>query len=231
MSHLLLVEDDQSLGLTLRDRLQKEGYKVDWVQTRDLARQTLEQCRKNHTAIDVIILDIGLPDGSGLDLGRDVRMQSDIPIIFLSAMSSAEYRLEGFELGAEDYIPKPFHLKELLLRIARVLQQRGERASRLFLECVGFKLDLGAMAVVFADGVREPLGKRDFELLRFLIQAAPQVVSREDVLQQVWRGDTSQTGRSVDNAVVRLRQLLRRADSDCIRSVRGIGYQWLQAQP
>ena len=75
------------------------------------------------------------------------------------------------------------------------------------------------------------LGKRDFELLRFLIQAAPQVVSREDVLQQVWRGDTSQTGRSVDNAVVRLRQLLRRADSDCIRSVRGIGYQWLQAQP
>lgn len=223
MFRLLLVEDDASLGATLKERLQKEGYGVEWVKSKHEAGELCNQ-QGEVSLYDLIILDVGLPDGSGLDLARDLKMSRHMPIIFLSALSSAEYRLEGFELGAEDYIPKPFHLKELLLRIERVLNKEKQPAELVFPD---FAVDLAAMAVVFRDGVKEFLQKRDFELLRFLIAESPRVLSRKEILFKVWRNESHQNGRSVDNAVMRLRQVLRRLNCECIRSVRGVGYQWV----
>src|SRR5689334_221910 len=115
MKHLLLVEDDSSLGATLQERLEKEGYSVDWATTQNEAISFLKS-----RAPDLVILDVGLPDGSGFDLAKKIKSESLVPFIFVTAMTNAEYRLEGYEIGAEEYIPKPFHLKELLIRVKHV---------------------------------------------------------------------------------------------------------------
>ena len=106
MKHILLVEDNDSLGSTLQERLQKEGYQVCWVPTLAEAREAFDR-----EVCDIILLDIGLPDGSGFSFAEQVKAKTKVPIVFMTAMSSAENRLQGYELGAEDFIPKPFHLQ------------------------------------------------------------------------------------------------------------------------
>ncbi len=220
---MLLVEDDQNLGASLKERLEREYYQVDWTRLKaDAQERVLGDSPGDY---DLIILDVGLPDGSGLDLARDVRLAGKpTPILFLSAQSSAECRLEGFELGAEDYIPKPFHLKELLLRVHKVLESRGQSARRRF---GSLTIETDRMAVVFDDGHIEYPPARDFQLLCFLVNQSPRVVSREEILREVWQNDQTQSGRTIDNAVMRLRQILKRSQCDPIRSVRGVGYQWV----
>jgi DNA-binding response OmpR family regulator len=235
VSKLLLLEDDESLGQTLTERLSLEHYQVHWAKTRaeaELAcgtRGMAEPPRPRGIVVpfDLLILDIGLPDGSGLDFARDLRFVSSVPIIFLSALSSPEYRLEGFEIGAEDYVPKPFHLKELLLRVRKVLD--AHRVPQT-VDANGFSLDVKGLSVVFPDGRREFPAPRDFQLLCMLVENAPKVISREEILAKLWAGESAQTGRTVDNAIVRLRQLLRSIEGDPIRSVRGIGYQFVASK-
>jgi len=115
MRELLLLEDDISLGETLKERLEREDYAISWSRSLAEAKQEFQAKRFNGA-----IIDIGLPDGDGFEMAREIRLSRPIPILFLTAMNSAEYRLEAYELGAADYIPKPFHLKELLLRLERV---------------------------------------------------------------------------------------------------------------
>lgn len=218
MSRLLLVEDDLSLGETLLERLQKEGYFVTWVETQKLAEEAF---KSQH--FDLIILDVGLPDGSGFELAKKVRAQKPTPFIFVTAMNSAEHRLEGYEIGAEEYIPKPFHLKELLLRVKHVLKEHAVVSEVR----VGDKvIDLEAQAVIDKSGEREFLQARDFQLLKLLIQSSPKVLSRDEILDQVWGEDKFPSHRTVDNAIVRLRHVFGEHGVKVIRSVRGVGYQW-----
>ena len=229
MRRLLLVEDDSSLGETLRERLEKEGYAVEWSETLQLARRAAAE-----TNFDLIILDVNLPDGSGFDFARAVREQKKAtPFIFVTAMNSAEHRLEGYEIGAEEYVPKPFHLKELLLRIRHVLDTHPPEAVSVALVPVeslqvgGRTIDFVARVVLGVDGVQEFIQTRDFELLRLLIDSAPRVLSRDEILNVIWGEDKFPSTRTVDNAIVRLRQSLQDSEASLIRSVRGVGYQWL----
>ena len=222
MSRVLLVEDDRSLGSTLTERLRKEGFETEWNSTLADARRAFEQ-----GGWDVVILDVGLPDGSGFDLARRIKAVSSTPIMFMTASSSAENRLEGFEIGADEFTPKPFHLKELFIRIRRVLETR---ATRHVVSLGRETIDLQAMAIVHEDGSREYPQSRDFQVLRLLIESAPRVVSRDEILDRVWGEDRFPTPRAVDNAIVRLRQLLGHPGAGAIRSVRGIGYQWSEIE-
>ena len=229
-AHILLIEDDQGLGTTLLERLQAEGYKTVLATTKAQAALEFERSQNDH-AFDLLILDIGLPDGSGLDFARDVRQHSAVPIIFLSAMNSAGHRLEGFEIGAEDYIPKPFHLKELLLRLKKVLTQKVVKGNVSF---GSFIVDFESRTVsaVSKDTLTVLenvfLSGKDCEVLKFLVESYPRIVSRQELLRNVWKeNEEGQSGRTVDNSIVRLRQQLRPFAEDCIRSARGIGYQWL----
>jgi DNA-binding response OmpR family regulator len=122
MKRLLLVEDDRSLGATLHERLLREKYEVAWVETKQRALKKLSE-----GLWDLVILDIGLPDGSGFELARQIKGSYSLPVMFMTALSSAEHRLEGFEIGAEEFIPKPFHLQELLLRVKHVLDSHPVR--------------------------------------------------------------------------------------------------------
>lgn len=219
MTRILLVEDDRSLGATLTERLRKEGYDTEWCATLAEAGRVFDR-----GVWDLAILDVGLPDGSGFDFARRIRAFGSTPIMFMTAASSAQNRLEGFELGAEEFIPKPFHLKELFIRIRHVLSRVLDKRSTRHVVPFGRKtIDLDAMAVVNDDGTREYPQPRDFKILRLLIEWSPRVVSRDEILDRVWGEDRFPAERTVDNAIVRLRQSL---GDRAIRSVRGVGYQW-----
>lgn len=220
MDRVLLVEDDVSLGETLSHRLNREGYAVTWTQS--VAQS--EACLKQPHPFEIALIDVSLPDGDGFGLAQQIAAQHDFPLIFLTAMSSPEFRLEGYELGAADYIPKPFHLKELLLRLKRVL---GQREERVVLERDGLQLLPDEFRVVLSEERSLTLSKRDFELLYSLVSQSPKVVSRQEVLEQIWKGGKETTGRTVDNSVSRLRQLLGEPWSPWLQSIRGVGYQWL----
>lgn len=218
MKRLLLVEDDRSLGATLHERLLREKYEVAWVETKQRALKKLSE-----GLWDLVILDIGLPDGSGFELARHIKGSYSLPVMFMTALSSAEHRLEGFEIGAEEFIPKPFHLQELLLRVKHVLESHPVRRR---LSCNGRVIDLETRVIIQPDNGREHPATRDFELLQLLITSSPRVISRNQILDELWGEDKFLNQRTVDNMVVRLRQLLGDTESECIRSVRGIGYQW-----
>jgi two-component system phosphate regulon response regulator PhoB len=218
MPRVLLLEDDPSLGRTLTERLEKERLTVEWAQTIEEERNKMRA-----GAWDLAILDVKLPDGSGFSLAREIRKATTVPIMFMTALNSAENRLEGFEIGAEEYLPKPFHLKEFMIRVQNVLSRpRATRTLRVNDRVV----DLDAMSVEAPGGERSFMQVRDCHVLRLLVDASPRVVDRSEILDKVWGADQFPSARAVDNTIVRLRQLLNDEDGRMIRSVRGIGYQW-----
>src|SRR5207253_3613298 len=158
MKAVLLVEDDRSLGATLRERLSREGYQVSWVRTKQAALKKLAD-----GLWDLIILDVSLPDGSGFELARHVKANLSVPIMFMTALSTAEHRLEGFEIGAEEFLPKPFHLRELLLRVRHVLENHPVVHQ---VTCHDRTVDLDNRAIVQPDGSREHPAAKDFDLLQ-----------------------------------------------------------------
>ncbi|NJL24217.1 MAG: response regulator transcription factor [Calothrix sp. SM1_5_4] len=213
MTRILLVEDDQSLGATLKERLEKEKYEV--VLARTSAAALAESAKQG---FDLHILDVGLPDGTGFELARRLPGK---PLIFLTAQGDAESRLLGYDLGAEEYIPKPFHLRELLMRIRHVLD--NHMPSSL--------LEIGDVRVNFdgftfeKSGRAEVLPAKDLALLKLLVDQSPKVVSRDEALNLLWGEDKFPSNRTVDNSILRLRTALGDV-SVCIESVRGVGYQF-----
>lgn len=221
MSRILLVEDDSSLGATLSERLSDEGHMLHWARSRAEASSILAR-----NTIDLCLLDIGLPDGSGLSIAREVKSKGGTAVIFLTAMNSAEYRLEGFEIGADDYVPKPFHFKELKLRIERVLEKYS---SNQILCSAAISLDLARRIVVLPDKSEVTPASRDFDLLRLLIESTPRVISRDEIYRRLWsRDDERNSLRTIDNVILRLRTMLKKGGVEPIRSVRGVGYQWVE---
>ena len=218
MSRVLLVEDDRSLGKTLAERLVIEGLDVEWVETYAGAVAAARS-----STWDLAIVDVMLPDGSGFDLAPEIRGRSYTPIMFMTALNSAESRLTGFELGADEYLPKPFHLKEFLLRVRHVLTTQPARRQ---LAVGDVTIDWDAMAIDRPGRGREFLQVRDYRVLAMLVEAAPRALPRSEILDRVWGEEEFPTQRTVDNAIVRLRQALGDIEGQWIRSVRGIGYQW-----
>jgi DNA-binding response OmpR family regulator len=220
MIKILLVEDDASLSQTMSERLAREGYSVEVAKTMTLAKQKFQEA-----AFDLVVLDVGLPDGDGFSLAAELKKTRAVPFIFVTAMNTAEHRLRGYELGADEYIPKPFHLREFLLRIDRVLQRTNSKIVKVG----SAEIDLKSMSIKFSDGRVEYPTARDFRVLQFLIEASPKVVSREELVKNLVSDPDEglPTFRTVDNSIVRLRQLLECVSPEIIRAVRGIGYQWI----
>lgn len=219
MSLIMIVEDDESLGATLTERLAKEGHTVTWRKDRSSSTQALKE-----GSFDLVILDVGLPDGSGMDLARELRLSGQtVPIIFLSAFASAEYRLEGYELGADDYVPKPFHLRELLLKVEKILKPETTGKTLKF---GAVTVDYSRLAISSPNHPVEYISTADMQMLKTLIEASPKPVSREELLNSLGRSDSGSL-RSIDNAIVRLRQIWQKFGMEPIRSVRGLGYQWI----
>ena len=218
MRKILLVEDDLSLGETLTERLRKD-YEVAWAKNLADAWSVFSQAKD----FDLILLDVGLPDGSGFELAAKIKQVSPVLFLFLTAQADAESRLQGFELGAEEYIPKPFHLKELLIRVKHVLDAHAPMREIVLESCV---INFSNMSVKRKSGKIEYPPVTDMKILQLLIDKSPRVLSRDEIMNEIWGVDKNPSVRTIDNTIVRLRQLLGDDGEKYIRSVRGVGYQW-----
>lgn len=214
---ILVVEDDLTLGAVLKERLQAT-YEVEWAKNQ---KEALVLVKNN--VFDLLILDIGLPDGDGFAVAEQVRGHRITHFIFLTAQSDAETRLKGYELGAEEFIPKPFHLKELLIRVKHVLEAHVIESTIELEKC---SVDLQSFSVHHKTGQIEYPPVKDMMILKLLIDKAPQAISRDEIINQVWGQEKDLSPRTIDNAIARLRQVLSDQDEMLIRSVRGFGYQW-----
>jgi two-component system alkaline phosphatase synthesis response regulator PhoP len=222
---ILLVEDEPNLGSTLSERLAAEGFEVSWETTREAALERLRGRR-----FDLAVLDVGLPDGNGFQVAETLKREHrGTAVLFLTAQGSPEDRVRGLELGAEDYVVKPFHYKELLLRIRNGLRRARFVASDLAVEGVpiGKALVHFARFEAEADGKTYSLTHKECAVLKLLADRRGRVVSRDEILDEAWSEDEFPSPRTVDNFISRLRKLVEPDPNQpqVIRSIRGVGYQ------
>jgi two-component system phosphate regulon response regulator PhoB len=222
MKKIVLIEDDPDLYSLIQYNLEKEGFALVGSQT---GKGALELCRRERP--DLVILDIMLPDSDGLDICKGIRGHSElahIPVIFLTSRASETDRIVGLELGANDYIVKPFFVRELIARIK--IHFRGQQQTTKLLKAGDLELDRTRCQVRFA-GDEIALTATEFRLLEFLMSRPGVVFSREQLLDAVWGHDRAVTDRSVDVYVLRLRQKIETEQGPSfIRSVRGFGYSF-----
>ncbi len=214
---VLLVEDEHSIGSMTRGYLERSGWRVVWVRSGEEALAELGRHQ-----IRIVILDIRLPGIDGFDVARMVRTRSDVPILMLTARDEEPDRVAGLELGADDYLTKPFSPRELVARMKAVLRRTDGRGAEEVLTLDDVVLNRNAREVV-VDGEAVELTTKEFDLLAALLENPGIVVSRDQLLDRVW-GMTYPGGtRTVDVHVAQLRRKLGRPE--LIRTVRGAGYK------
>jgi len=219
MKKLLLVEDDTNVSEPLRNYLKVEGFLIEVASTIEKAKSILKQER-----IHLVILDWNLPDGQGVELLKD-QLLKDIPVIFLTARQELTDKVLGLEFGANDYLTKPFEPRELLARVRtqlRIKNSINETMKEQQLEINGIVLSIESRTVSWKNHFLE-LTKKEFDLLQLFIENPNKVFSRDELLNKVWGYDDYPSTRTVDNHILKLRQVL---SEDFFETVRGIGYRF-----
>ena len=219
---VLVVEDEEAIAEPLADRLQREGLDATVVPTVERARDSIEA-----DPPDVILLDLMLPDGDGRDLCREIRKTSDVPIIILTARGEEVDRIVGLELGADDYVVKPFSGGELVARIHAVLRRGRATARRGLIEVADIQLDPAARTVT-RGGQPVELSAKEFDLLHILIANAGQVCTRERIMDEVWDPHWFGPTKTLDVHISWLRKKLEddAAEPRYITTVRGVGFRF-----
>jgi len=216
-ARLLVVEDDLSLRSALEAALDDKGYLVRALAEGDSALRVADEFRP-----DLAILDVALGVGvDGLTVARRLRDQSDLPVIFLTAADSVESRLAGFKAGGDDYMVKPFAMAELLARIGVLLRRSGRLASAVH-QVTDLVVDEGAGTAIRA-GVRLDLTPTEYQVLRILIEHPGRVLSKDQLLSQVW-GVYAVDPNLVEVQVSSLRRKLEALGPRLIHTARGLGY-------
>lgn len=218
MTHrVLIVEDEPQVAASLRELLERETYAVTVAGSVADAKRALASA-----SFDVMLLDWRLPDGEGIDLLKELRRTSDLPVLMVTARVDVIDKVLGLEIGADDYVTKPVEPRELLARIkARLRKSRAEPRPATTLSHAGVTVDRDTREVTF-DGRSVELTRMEFGLLVLLLESPGRVFSREELLNRVWGYERTPTTRTVDTHVAELRTKLR---ADLIESVRGIGYR------
>jgi DNA-binding response OmpR family regulator len=214
---VLLVEDEPSVGELVRGYLSRDGYRVIWVRTGDEALVELERHQ-----IRLVLLDIGLPGKDGFDVCREMRARSDVPILMLTARDEEPDKIVGLEVGADDYITKPFSPRELVARMKAVLRRSDPKDRRDTFSLGDVVLDRESHDVTVA-GKPVELTAKEFELLAYFMGHIGVLVSRDLLLDRVWGLEYPGGTRTVDVHVAQLRRKLDRPE--LIRTLRGAGYK------
>jgi len=214
---VLVVEDDRALGTVVVRGLNEEGHAVDLAATMVDARHALSSA-----PYDLVVLDLGLPDGDGATLCEQMRATGDVtPVLILTARDELAEKVRGLDLGADDYLTKPFHFPELTARV-RALLRRPPLAHGPVIDVGDLRVDPAAHVATRA-GAPVPLTAREFSLLDYLVRRAGEVVTRSDLIDHVWDGDYDGLSNVVDVHVGNLRRKL--GEPDPIETVRGVGYR------
>lgn len=219
---VLIVEDEPSYVDALSIGLVGEGFVV-------AAASTIADARTQFVAVkpDILLLDVMLPDGSGVDFCRELRATSSVPIIMVTARSEEVDVILGLEFGASDYVTKPYRLRELIARIRAVLRRSGsEPASDVIMSIGEFRIDTVRRSVV-RDGAELELSRKEFDLLALFASRLGQVVTRDECLDEIWWGRDLADTRTLDTHVKRLRQKLETDPSNPIHllTIRGVGFR------
>ena len=221
---ILVVEDEPKLAQTISDFLRIQNYEVQKAMT---GAQALECFQKNKRQIDLILLDLMLPDISGYTVLKEIRKVSEVPIIILSARSAVADQMSGFEKGADDYITKPFTLGLVKLHIEAVLKRAGKLRSML--EYKDLEADVSAQ-LLYYKGRQIETTKKEFDLMVYFMEHAGIVLPRTTILDAVWEYDYTGDVRTIDTLVKQLRKKLGE-DCNYIRTVYGIGYIFGEERP
>lgn len=228
MYKILIVEDESSMQIGLKDNLEIEGYETD---TTGNGREAINKIINNK--YDLVLLDVMLPEVSGFEICKNIRNKGIVtPIIFLTAKGEEIDKVIGLEIGADDYIVKPFSLRELLARIKVRLRSTDKQETAP----VSKDIEIGNLRVnfenyeAFCNGSPEKLTVKEFEILSYLLKRDGRIVSREDLLDNVWGMEYQPTSRTIDNFILKLRQKIEKncEDPKHIITVHGVGYKLIK---
>ena len=222
----MLVEDEENLHLAIKLNLELENYNVTSVYNGKTAMSKFRQGR-----FDLIILDVMLPEMNGFDICESIRLENTkVPILFLTAKSSNEDKLTGLRI-ADDYLTKPFNLKELMLRVQNLISrtqytEESDKKNKLFI--AGCNVDLKSFVIQNSDGNDFTLTHKQIKLLKLFIEKKNQVISRQEILEKVWGYDVYPSSRTIDNFVLLFRKVFEKnlPSSTYFKSIRGVGYKF-----
>lgn len=224
-AHLLYVEDDESLSFVTRDNLELSEFNVTHCPNGNAA---MEEIGKSDFPYDLCLLDVMLPGIDGFELARRIREKNqDVPILFLTAKSLKEDRLQGLRLGADDYITKPFSIEELILKIEVFLRRNKVRPSSPAFDPrrIGdYTFDLDKLQLTFEQEDPRRLTRREAELLHYLSSRRGEVSERGDILEKIWGENDYFLGRSLDVFISRLRKYLKADERIRIENIHGVGF-------
>jgi two-component system OmpR family response regulator/two-component system response regulator QseB len=213
---ILLVEDDDMLGESLKKALERHAYGVDWVQDGELAIEALTT-----SPFTAVVLDVNLPKHSGLEVLADMRKRKNMtPVLMLTARDTAQQKVEGLDAGADDYLIKPFDLDELLARL-RALVRRSAGRAETSLKCGAVELEPAASLVRKA-GMQVTVTAKEFRTLKLLMERAGKFVTKADIEYTLYSAEDAAESNTVEVTIYNLRKKL---GSDFIQTVRGVGYR------
>lgn len=225
MSKVLVIEDEVQLLEIIQLNLELEGYQVTGVTHGRKALALKDDLRQ----FDLVVLDVMLPEVSGLDICRVYREVSDVPILFISAKGNTIDRIAGLKLGANDYLPKPFDLEEFMLRCAALIQAKKKHTVTATEFTIGdFRvLPLSYEVESLVTKKKYELSKREMELLQLFYAHKDEVVSRDLILNTLWKNDQFPTGRTIDNYILSFRKIFEKDQKNpqFFQSIRGVGYK------
>ncbi len=230
MSKILLVEDEEHLRDIIRLNLELEGNSVEECSNGALAIQFI-----NKEKFDLYILDVMLPELNGFDICQYIRDKNiTTPVLFLTAKNEANDRIKGLKLGADDYLSKPFNLEELLLRVHILLKRNKDKEadnSLDYFEFDGMSINFKTFEIVDKYGVKREITKREAQLLELLVKMRGQVVSRDLILERLWKNEELPTARTIDNYILNFRKYFEdnSKESKYLHSVRGVGYKFISS--
>jgi two-component system OmpR family response regulator len=219
---ILLAEDDENLGSLLKEYLKAKSFDADWVTDGEKAFKKFES-----GSYDICVLDVMMPVKDGFTLAKEIRMMNrDMPIIFLTAKSMKEDVFEGFSIGADDYITKPFSMEELLYRIEAILRRtKGDSATKQSVYTIGkYQFDTNKQLLTLGDNSQK-LTTKESELLKLLCNNANQILERNFALKAIWIDDNYFNARSMDVYITKLRKYLKEDPSIEIMNIHGKGYK------
>jgi two-component system alkaline phosphatase synthesis response regulator PhoP len=225
---VLIVEDEENLLDTLKLNLELEGYEVTTATTGAMALKKIEG-----EYFDLVLLDVMLPEVDGFDVCETIRLKNiETPILMLSARAGSSDRVSGLKRGADDYLTKPFHLEELLLRVEKLIEKNRKLQEKTSVgEQFSFgknTIDFKAQTATNANGELISLSKKEIMLLKLMIEYKNEVVSREKILQSVWGYQVFPTTRTIDNFILNFRKYFEEDPREPrhFHSVRGVGYKF-----
>ena len=224
MQRICLVEDEKSIGEIIQLNLELEGYEIIWKKSGTDASAFFEDSLN----FDLIILDVMLPGVNGIDLCRQIRKKSDVPILFLSAKGTTTDRIQGLKSGGNDYLPKPYDLEELLLRVkilvGSIMSETTEQVS------IGdYEVNFKSFVLINKESSEEiRLSKKEIALIQLFLSREGEVVSRDEILDKIWGKDQFPTSRTIDNYILNLRKIFEkdRKNPQYFHSIRGVGYKF-----